>query len=168
MITEQDLRLMLTAKDLDWLSNCARRKIGVYIPLPVDNDDASYSSIGGNIVQSTKQCCTRDLGICPAIHAEVNAILNLGSRKYEASRLYIWAEVPCHACLSFIRRQSFIRDIFCLTADSYGVEYPRVLDRKPEIKLREEYATILDLRLHILDREEILEYGILRDTAKQS
>jgi deoxycytidylate deaminase len=166
MITDIDFQRMLKAKELDWLSNCTRRKIGVYIPLPADSDGAMFAAIGGNSTQQTNHCCKRDIGICPAVHAEVNAIMNLGRQRLEAKALYIWAEIPCHACLSYIRRFSSIRDIYCLTTESYGIEYPRVLDRIPEIKLREEYASMLDLNLHQLDAKEI--YELLNATLDQS
>jgi deoxycytidylate deaminase len=160
MISGRNFRNILKANELQYLSNCTRRKIGVYIPIP--DDDCVLSAIAGNAVQSTIHCCMRDAGICPAVHAEVRAINNLGSQRYSATELYIWAEIPCHACLSYIHQYSYIRDIYCLTQESYGNEYPRVLDRTSEIKLRKDYATVLGIDVHELDAEEIKEYGLLR------
>lgn len=157
MITNDDLQAMLKAKEAGILSNCSRRKIGVYIPI---RDKTYHAAFGSNNALNTSQCCTREIGICPALHAEVNAIINLGKDILKADNLYIWAEIPCHGCLSYIKRNSFIRDIFCLTTESYGREYPRVLDRTAEIALRLKYASLLGIDIHRLDAEEIRQYEL--------
>ena len=157
-LTDNDLEMMLQAKSASFNSTCARRKIGVYIPVPGTEDTIAVQA--NNNPQSTKQCCMREANVCPSIHAEVNAVMNLGAYKYQVFKLYIWAETPCHQCLSFIRRHSAITDIYCLTTESYGVEYSRVLDRTSEIRLRDDYADSLGFQIHKLDVKEIKEYEL--------
>lgn len=159
-LTNRNFDLILKAKSAASWSNCTRRKIGVAIPYNDPDDSSEEIAIAANTTQKTDQCCTRSAGPCPAIHAEVNAILNLGLSRYLAEELYIWAEVPCHQCLSFIHKQTYIREIFCLSPESYGKEYPRVLDRTSEIQLRYAYADSLGIDVHKLDAEEILEYEL--------
>lgn len=160
MILNKDFESMIQAKHVGQLtSNCGRRKIGVYIPLnSPELGDIAFT--GSNATQSTKQCCgSATNGICTAIHAEVNAVVNLRGYRYLVDSLYIWAETPCHNCLSFIRRYSHITKIYCLSTESYGIEYPRVNDRTSEIRLRDEYAADLGFQIHKLDVKEIEEYG---------
>lgn len=150
---------MLKAREFKQLSNCKRRQIGVYIPI---NKDSVTSAIGFNSTPSEETCCKRDLGYCTAIHAEVSAILNLGGHKNSASSLYIWAETPCLACLSFIKTKSFIRTIYCLTAESYALEYPAVMHRPIDLQYRMEHAQSLGLDVVRLDAKEIEEYELSR------
>lgn len=154
---ENHLEMMLQAKSAGFNSTCSRRKIGVYIPVPGTEDTIAIQA--NNNPQSICQCCMRESNVCPAIHAEVNAVMNLGTFRFSVYKLYIWAETPCHQCLSFIRRYSHITDIYCLTTESYGIIYPRVLDRTSEIRLRDEYADSLGFQIHKLDVKEILDYG---------
>ncbi len=167
MIEEKDFQRMLKAREFSSYSTCQRRKIGVYIPVAVikdsDNPSSYLSVLAANHPQSTIHCCKREQGICPALHAEVVAVTNLRECRYNCRDLYIWAETPCHQCLSFIRRNSHISRIICLSTESYAVEYPLVDHKKDEIALRDSYAKELGFDVVKLDREEILNSELPSD-----
>ena len=151
---------MLKCRDYkDVTSTCKRRKIAAIIP---NRGNGPLSYIGSNNPTGSLHCCSRDKGICPAIHAEVDVVIKAKTQVILSTELYLWAETPCHQCLSFIRRHSFIDTVYCLTTESYGSEYPLVLDRKEEIAFRDEYAKSINLTIVKLDREEILEYELLK------
>lgn len=158
MILDDDFFCMTKARDYAYASDCDRRQIGVYIPIKVDSiKEDLIASIGVNSPMSKQHCCNRETGDCPAIHAEVYAIMHLGSHRSEASTIYVWAETPCLNCLSFIKRFSSITRIVCLITQSYGKQYPRVLDRTAEIAKRDSYAQTLGLDVVKLDIEEIIQ-----------
>jgi deoxycytidylate deaminase len=147
--------LMLEARKASLYSNCKRRKIGVTLPGPHDENIWGYNN-------TMLGCPTCDREKCPATHAEVMAIQQAIYCKAdrEITKLYIWAEVPCHQCLNFIRRYSAVALIFCLSPESYFTEYPVIARRSEEISARREFAKSLGLSITELDREEILQYEL--------
>lgn len=153
-------KLMLKAKKVSQQSNCDRRKIGAVI-----SNGSSEVVWGWNDRGDTTHICTRELGFCPAIHAEVMAIQNL---QYSGQRIgdsiFVWCEIPCHNCLNFIAKYSRVRRVYCLSLDSYKVEYPRVSERSSEVTNRRAYARSLGIDVIELDREEILEHELSDDS----
>lgn len=149
--------IMLEARAISENSNCLRRKIGVIIPAGEDQ------VIGYNF--SAIQCKECNRPTCPAVHAEVRAISILNTHyKIYADKLYIWAEIPCKQCLSYIALHSKIRTIHCLSTDSYSKEYPIISDRKEEILARRTFARSLGIETNELDREEIIDYELYKST----
>lgn len=146
---------MLQAKRASQHSTCLKRKIGVAIPYVAEETMWGYNG-------AAKPCKVCERETCPATHAEVVAINTFISTNtmHTLTTLYIWAEIPCRQCLSYIKRYSSIRQIFCLNRESYGKEYPSVLSRKDEINQRKEYAQAIGIRITELDREEILEHEL--------
>ena len=147
--------LMLEARKASLYSNCKRRKIGVTLPGPHDENIWGYNN-------TIKGCPTCDRDKCPATHAEVMAIQQAIYCKAdrEITKLFIWAEVSCHQCLNYIRRYSAIALIFCLSPESYFTEYPVIARRSEEISARREFAKSLGLSIVELDREEIVQYEL--------
>lgn len=155
MIYSKDFDLMLSAKDAKETSNCLRRSIGVAIPT-LDGD----TIWGANKSKITCKSCHRET--CSAVHAEVEAIVRAlkYQREIDIKKLYIWAEVPCHACLSFIASYSTIDLVYCLMPSTYAIEYPSIDRRSDEIKDRRRYAKALGITIVELDREEVIEYEL--------
>lgn len=151
-------QLMLLAKGASQNSNCKRRKIGVVI----EGIDSIYEGdrlyiLGSNNASLSCKSCNREMGDCPAEHAEVNAIEKLPKDIKISGALYIWAEVPCMQCLNVIAIKTNIKQIHCLSAKSYSEEYPRVKNYGPSIVNRKAYATLLGLTITQHDREKILQ-----------
>lgn len=143
---------MLIAKQVSQLSNCNRRKIGAVV-----EHDGVYV-IGSNGTKGKCKCCNREVGDCPAVHAEVDAILQLPQGI--SGTLYIWAEVPCVQCINFIATYTEIKMIHCLTRNTYAREYPRVLSYGPSILQRRALAkrhdiTIIQHRTDYLLKESL-------------
>lgn len=160
MIFQRDFLCMLQARHYADMSNCAKRKIGVYVPLARPDDDAVIAVIAANKHPSEQDCKVCSRQTCPAIHAEVSAAFVLArSKETTAHRLYIWAETPCLNCLSIIKKYTDIDMIYCLQTESYGKIYPPVRDRISEIAVRDGYAKQLGLTVIKLDADEILEYN---------
>jgi len=151
----EDFDLMLQAHEVAKYSNCLRRQIGVVIPAP--DGDVIW---GANKSAVTCGTCHRET--CSAVHAEVAAILRYypHTQRLENRKLYIWAEVPCNQCLSFISTYSNIDIVYCLMPSTYAVEYPSILQREQEIKDRKTYAKVLGITIVELDREEVIEYEL--------
>lgn len=139
---------MLLARETSKESTCQRRKIGVVI------SNAGTYVTGSNGPLHVCNCCNRELGDCPAIHAEQDAISKLP--RWTAGTLFIWAEVPCVQCLNFIAATTDIENIHCLTSKSYVVEYPRVKTYSLSLQNRLALANKLNLTIHQHDRDEIL------------
>ena len=148
--------MMLHAREASAQSNCLKRKVGVCIPL-YGGEETRW---GAN--QSGLACTICERDTCPALHAEVNAILKAIYEQEERAidTLYIWAEVSCRACLSFIKRYSTVRTIYCLSPESYFTEYPVIARRSEEIRQRKIYAAALGIEIIELDREEIIEHEL--------
>jgi deoxycytidylate deaminase len=123
---------MQIAKLCSTSSLCNRRKIGVLIRNST-TDDIHYN------YNYSPDCdyCTRTTE-CPAIHAEIYTIATSPKGFYD--ELYIYAEVPCKNCLSYIHSFSSIRKIYCLNPYLYSKDYPRVLEYGYQIKERLLYA----------------------------
>jgi deoxycytidylate deaminase len=142
------LAAMFTAMD----SKCHRRKIGCVL---VDDVYEELVSKGYNSCANNCESCERlnPNNVCPAVHAEVNAI----SHGFSSSpnEMYIWSEVPCHQCLSYIAIYSDIATIYCLSGESYYELYPHV--NQEAIRMRKEYALELGMIIIELDRAEIME-----------
>lgn len=149
--------LMLSTNEAAKQSNCLKRKIGVVVPVGQGETVFGYNT-------SAEPCQTCHRSTCSAVHAEVVAVTNLimFQENRGASSLYIWAEVPCHACLSFIRRYSSITRVYCLSAESYLTEYPLIARRSEEISQRRGYAKSLGIDIIELDREELLQYELFK------
>jgi len=160
MITE-NFNHMLQAREASTYSVCLKRKVGVCIDVAGDE-----SVWGFNAASEPCTVCMRES--CPAIHAEVRACLTLLAEKANrlARSLCIWSEIPCRQCISFIHQTTSIRQIFCLSPESYKIEYPLIERRTEEIQIRRVYAKNLGFDVIELDREEIVEYGLLRDKHK--
>jgi len=155
MIYSKDFDLMLSAKAAKETSNCLRRSIGVAIPT-IDGD----TIWGAN--KSKIQCPSCHRETCSAVHAEVEAVVRAlkHQREIDIKKLYIWAEVPCHACLSFIASYSSIDLVYCFMPSTYAPEYPSILQRAQEIEDRKTYAKALGITIVELDREEVIEYEL--------
>ena len=156
MIVEAFENMLLTY-EASKQSNCLKRKIGVVVP--VGHGETVF---GYNISPEPCTACHRNT--CSAIHAEVTAVtmLIMTQENRAATSLYIWAEVPCHACLSFIRRYSSIAKVYCLSPESYLTEYPLIARRSEEILQRRSYAKSLGIDIIELDREEIMQYELFK------
>jgi deoxycytidylate deaminase len=160
MITER-FNFMLQAREAASYSVCLKRKIGVCIRV------ADFETVWGfNAASEPCTVCMRES--CPAVHAEVRACISLMAEKQNriATALHIWSEIPCRQCLSFIHQTTSIRQIFCLSPESYKTEYPLIERRTEEIQIRSVYAKNLGFDVIELDREEIVEYGLPRDKHK--
>lgn len=141
-----DEEYLLIAKQVGEVSLCKRRKIGVVLFYPFSRE---ISTGVNGFKELTCDSCTRTIE-CPAIHAEVEAILNMQTFARLATKLYIWAEVPCLNCLSFISHQTSVRDIYCLHPSLYYQYYERVKDYHENLTLRRNYAKKLGITLHEL------------------
>lgn len=160
MITDLNFLFMSMAKEAQRHSNCLRRQIGVAIPVCNDPDNVYTNA---NCSPVTCEVCTRDFA-CPAIHAEVKAVSSMDRIDYyDCKTLYIWAEVPCHNCLSYIFTRSAIREIFCLIPEKYAKIYPPVFTNTERIVARKLYAKRLGIDVIQIDPEEVLQYELSRD-----
>ena len=150
----QHFESMLSARSVCQYSNCAKRKIACIVPVGTD-EIWGYN----NVLQSCPTCSRET---CGAIHAEQAAIAQLLylHEGQDATKMYLWAEVPCKQCLNFIRRYSGISIIYCLSPESYLTEYPVIARRSEEILDRRKYAKSLGISIIELDREEIIEYEL--------
>lgn len=148
-MNELTKRYMLLARDHARTSRCRRRKIGAV--LTIEN----IFFLGINSIIKGCDECTREKGYCPAIHAEVRVITAALHNKIDptGATLYIWSEIPCHQCLTFLA-QHFCKSIYCLTPESYIIEYDKLC--KSQIEARREYSTSLGLVVIELDRNELL------------
>lgn len=148
---------MLQTYQASQQSTCLRRKIGVVVPVGHGETIFGYNT-------SPEPCATCHRSTCQAIHAEVTAVtmLIMTQENRAVTSLYIWAEVPCHACLSYIRRYSSIARIYCLSPESYLTEYPLIARRSEEITQRRVYAKSLGIDIIELDREEIIQYELFK------
>ena len=155
MIFIKDFDLMLNAKEARETSNCLRRHIGVAIPT---RDEETIWGANKSGLACTK--CHRET--CSAVHAEVEALIRAlkHQKEIDIKKLYIWAEVPCQHCLSFISSYSSIDLGYCLLPSSYATEYPAILQRTEEIRQRKNYAHTLGITIVELDREEVIEYEL--------
>lgn len=146
---------LLMASYIAHKSNCKRRKIGAAIL-----DSSNTYICAANKAAIACEECHRDT--CPAVHAEVGAIQNAYEFKAlgSATTMYVWAEVPCHQCLSFIKLHSDISIIYCLTPESYSVEYKLSEGRLEDIVKRREYAKNLNISIIEIDRKEVLDYEL--------
>jgi deoxycytidylate deaminase len=149
---------LLEAREASKLSNCLRRQIGV--ALPVEGE----TLWGHN--SSTLPCPTCHRETCSALHAEVQAVVRAieAKKNLDTCGLYIWAEVPCHACLSFIKKFSTVAIIYCLSPESYTKQYHLDSTRIEEIKSRKLYARSLGIIILEQDMEEIEEYELSKHT----
>jgi len=144
---------MLQARDFAVHSNCLRRRIGVVFRYP------GFMFTGANAPTVKCRACNRAKGDCPAIHAEVKTLLLAGSFATRPNTaLYIWAEIPCVACLSFIAEytEHNCNYIHCLTQASYAKEYPNVLAYTESIAVRHAYALKLGITIYEHDAQELL------------
>lgn len=149
---------LLQAREASKLSNCLRRQIGVAIPV------AGETLWGYN--NSAVPCTECHRETCSAVHAEVQATVRSieAKKNLDTCGLYIWAEVPCHACLSFIKKFSTVAIIYCLSPESYTKQYHLNSTRIEEIKSRKEYARSLGLVILEQDMEEIEDYELSKHT----
>jgi deoxycytidylate deaminase len=139
---------LLMAKSLSEGSKCWRRKIATVIPIPCTQGEVRVGINGfSNFVCND---CTRMIE-CPALHSEVQAIINCRPFNSLVRDLYVWAEVPCLNCLSFIHHQSEITTIYCLAPSLYEQFYGRVKDYSERIALRRAYAKRLELTVIEID-----------------
>lgn len=132
---------MKLAKASSLKSKCLRRKIGCVI---TGSGFASITGVNHSDVLHSCSECKRDLE-CPAIHAEIDAIMSLPNEMYKAKDLYVYAEVPCLNCLSMIAHLTNITKIYCLHPSYYSSIYPRVSTYQHKIAARKEYAHKLGL-----------------------
>lgn len=144
---------MLKAKQAASYSNCTKRKIGCIVEV----DEVFY---GFNTVEQLCPDCSRET--CGAVHAEVSAVSQLlrNRKDRQATELFLWAEPPCLQCLNYIKRYSLIRKIYCLSPESYRIEYPLIERRTSEITQRRKYADLIGVKITELDMEEILSYEL--------
>jgi len=110
---------MIIAKDVSSRSTCLRRKCGCVI---VDTDNRILSTGYNGPPRGDEHCqtCKRadkphnvsnegkhsEYTICPAVHAEENAMLNAGIERTRGSTLYIYSDIPsapCYRCSRLIK-----------------------------------------------------------------
>jgi len=144
---------MLLARESARSSRCQRRRIGAVVH--------TYKTyyIGYNSPAIVCKECTRLKGVCPAVHAEVSAITMCLRQSHRdiIAELFVWSEIPCLQCLSFIHQTGLIYNIYCLTPESYQVEYPHLCYE--DIERRRVFAADLGILVHELDREYLLDQG---------
>lgn len=148
-----DYEYLLMARDAATQSNCKRRSIGVIFRV----GNVPFPGANKSVVKCST--CMREVNECSAIHAEVDAIL--GAREWTSfagTQLYIWAECPCPACLSFIARTTLgnCNIIHCLSQQSYEKVYPPICQRHDAIDKRYQLATQLGIMVIPYDIEDIL------------
>jgi dCMP deaminase len=131
-LTEQDIYFLSIAKEWAMVSPCLSRGIGAVVV----NKNGNILGAGNNSWNdgfhgcSNEMVCPRKtkgfksgegLDTCPAIHAEVNAILN-STRSGEfiwGSSLYCWCGVPCKWCAGIIVNAG-IKKVYCFDDRSVG------------------------------------------------
>ena len=88
-------------------SPCKRRKVGVIIHTYDGYLEGAYNST----ILPSQDCCLREdckegerLDLCPAIHAEVAAILSAAAsgRSTEMATMYTTSCIPCKMCMQAI------------------------------------------------------------------
>lgn len=144
---------MILARMAAESSNCHRRKIGAAIN--ITHNKTWY--MGSNNSPISCIDCTRLTGICPAIHAEQSALLPAVANQVEplTGVMFVWSEIPCETCLSFIRRTECVGMIYCLSPLSYRDAYPHL--NWDSIAYRTEFAKRLGLVIVELDMHKIME-----------
>lgn len=155
MNSTQIQRYMLMCRDIAQTSSCERRSIGAAFVIP-----GGDAFLGANSPAMRCVTCTRAAGMeCAAVHAEVAALRcaqwNVSLPK---TRMFVWAEVPCMACLSYIYHatRGRCKQIDCLAVAQYASIYPRVLDNLVNIHERFELANRLGITIVTHDLHTLL------------
>ncbi len=128
-IGDWDRFFMDVAKRVALMSKCASRKIGAVI---VNEESRQILSLGYNgapagvdLCQKGQVCPRRSLGIpsgqgielCPAQHAEENAIANAAKLgvSVEGATMYAYCGVPCQKCMGAIINSGIYKVVLAMT-----------------------------------------------------
>jgi dCMP deaminase len=131
-LTKNDIICLSIAKEWAVVSPCLSRGIGAVV---VDRDGIILGA-GNNSWNDKYHGCSNEticprkqkgfksgegLDTCPAIHAEVNAILDAGAGKgvIFSGTLYCWCGVPCKWCAGIIVNAG-IKKVYCFDDRSVG------------------------------------------------
>lgn len=139
------LRFLRVAKFAGESSKCKRRQIGAVLA----KDQYKYIKRSNSPSLPCAECTKTTHKECPAIHAEAACVVESGHTAMYCKDLYVFSEVPCLQCLSYIKKYSGVENIYCLTPESYAPFYPAVLDpwRLDQIEERKSYAHRLGFRV---------------------
>lgn len=109
LLTDKQKAMMDIAGILSGLSKCLSRQVGCIIT----NEQGRIIGSGYNGPPSGYPHCEKCkrakytessgeyLEICPAVHAEINAIISCGSNLDKARKMFV-TDMPCHACFKTI------------------------------------------------------------------
>jgi len=119
--------LMGMAKGASEKATCHSRKIGSVIWFP-KTDETVVGWNGPPVVEDCSEIagtekgkCPRkgatgeNLNICPAVHAEIRAILR-AKKSVEGCYMYLWCGMPCKDCMKECA-EAGIKRIYCLARD---------------------------------------------------